>query len=104
MKIWPRHIALLLATLMVPTAAAHGQSNWVVWKLDTTYPAQVGAAPAGNVTPPSYEYSAWNSDAAGAWKKVCWLVRNGDIQGRRYVSPEISNGHVVCDPSCNCVF
>ena len=93
-------LSLVLSAGLVVQAGA--QTDWAVWKLDSTYPGQVSVAPTGSINPPWYVDSVWHSDVAGALKKACWLVRSGDIQGRRYFSADMNAGRVVCDLNCNC--
>lgn len=91
-----------LAAFSGSTGIAGAQTNWAVWRHDASVPGQVGVAPAESIGAPRYIDSVWYADVGGAWKKACWLVRNGDIQGRRYLSPDMDAGSVVCDLNCNC--
>ena len=90
----------ILCLIFLPANA--GAQNWAVWKHNATRPGAVAVAPLGQLSQPWTVDSVWHTDAKSAWKKACWLVRNGDLYGRRYHSASISGGLVVCDQNCNC--
>ena len=95
-------VAVLPGVLMLQTAA--GAADWAVWTRQDVQPGLVSVAPVGSLPPPWRVDSIWSANRKGAWKKACWLSRNGDIRGRRYISPEMMNGSVICDTNCNCRF
>tara|TARA_R110000850_G_scaffold273518_1_gene410070 strand:+ start:2676 stop:3161 length:486 start_codon:yes stop_codon:yes gene_type:complete len=85
-------------------SGAAAQADWTFWKHNSTSPGQVAVAQTGSLNPPWVPDSSWNGDLYGALKKACWMVRNGDISGRRYRSPQMESGQISCDANCNCRF
>jgi len=85
------------------TTAASAET-WAVWKRNISTPGTVLVAPLGSLSDPWNIDSVWHENSKGAWKKACWLVRNGDLLGRRYLSPRMESGEVTCDSNCNCKF
>ena len=92
-------VALACFTVLVNSANA---DSWAVWTKNSIRPGQVTVAPVGSLHGAWQVDSIWLSDSRGAWKEACWLVRNGDIAGRRYSSADMSAGRVFCDANCNC--
>ena len=87
----------------IVTSVAQAKS-WAVVVQDQTRPAQVGVILLGTQLPPWRVDSVWHNNVNAAWKKACWLVRNGDIYGHRYHSSDMNEGRVNCDMNCNCHF
>ncbi len=93
-------VALVLAVWHVPTAA--GQPGWSVWVHNEARPGEVTVAAPGSLRHPWRNDGGVFASRADAWKRACWLTRQGDIYGRRYAAREIEAGRVVCDANCNC--
>ena len=92
----------LFGLVLIPISAS--AQNWAVWKHNQSQPGAVAVAPVGKLKGPWAVDSLWYANEKGAWKKACWLVRNGDLYGRRYLSSSMSVGRVSCDLNCNCRF
>lgn len=89
--------------LVFAVAPAHGQSeDWAVWTNTHQQPHHITVAPLHQLPPPWELESEAFVSKYDAWKRACWLTKNGGIYGQKYESTEILNGQITCDNNCNC--
>ena len=97
-----RSTAIAFACACCCAQSVGALQGWSVWVHNETRPGQVAVAAPGALQTP------WRTDGgvfpslAQAWKRACWLTRQGDIYGRRYTSKDVENRRIVCDANCNC--
>jgi len=93
-------LTLILVGSLADLAGA--KTAWAVWLRNQSSPGIVTVAPPGTLRDPWQVDSIWPDGPGDAWKKACWLTRQGDLYGRQYSSPEIDSGRIACDQNCNC--
>jgi hypothetical protein len=94
-------LTLCLLLISAPHSFA-SDACWAVWidKLRSPHPVTV-ASPGSLVAPWTLESAAF-MNFSEAWKRACWLTRNGGVYGERYEAAELTSGRIVCDDNCNC--
>lgn len=101
---WTAGLALLVLLIGSDAGLAGASNGWAVWFHNQSSPGVVTVAPVGTLTAPWQVDSIWGNNARDAWKKACWLTKQGDLYGRNYSAPAMDQGRVYCDQSCNCRF